>query len=275
MYEQLQLNENEKYQLLEKSLNLFTDENGLVRLKGRMENADVAYETRFPILLRDGHFLTLLIRQCHEEVMHGGTEATLNKLRNRFWVVRGRQVVKRIVSRCITCRRHQAKPALPPPSPALPVYRVAADFSFQFTGTDFAGPLYVKTIYGSNSDLYKAYICLFTCATSRAVHLELTPDLQGTSFIRALRRFISRRGYPHLLINDNAMTFKSCEVKSFLLYSKIESKFILPASPWWGGFHERLVRCVKLPLRKVLGKAKLNYEEMETSLIEVEGIINC
>ena len=48
----------------------------------------------------------------------------------------------------------------------------------------------------------------------------------------------------------------------------------MPASPWWGGFYERLVRSVKLPLKKVLGKSKLTYEEMETALIEVEGIIN-
>ena len=142
----------------------------------------------------------------------------------------------------------------------MPTFRVAADFCFQSTGTDFAGPLLIKSIYGDDSQLYKAYICIFTCATSRAIHLELTPDLRGDSFIRALKRFIARRGYPNLLISDNGKTFKSSVCKSFLLKNRIDHTFILPASPWWGGFYERLVRSVKLPLKKVLGKAILNYE---------------
>ena len=68
--------------------------------------------------------------------------------------------------------------------------------------------------------------------------------------------------------------FRSCEVASFMRQNRIESKFILPASPWWRGFYERLVRSIKLPLKKVLGKSRLSYEEMETALIDVEGIVN-
>ena len=247
--------------LLKKSLDLFIGENGLIRLKGRfenglirlkgrLENSDVDVASKFPILLSDDHFSQVVIRKCHENVMHGGMETTLHHFR-------GRQVVKRVLHRCTTCRRHQTKPLIPPPSPALPTYRVTADFCFQPTGTDFARPLLVKSIYGQSSGLHKAYICLFTCATSRAVHLELTPDMQGSTFVRALRRFIARKGYPSLLLSDNAKTFKSCVLKSFLLKNNIDKQFILPASPWWGGFYERLASSVKLPLKKVLGKARL------------------
>ena len=89
-----------------------------------------------------------------------------------------------------------------------------------------------------------------------------------------MKRFISRRGYPDLLVSDNAKTFKSVELKSFLRLNEIDQDFILPRSPWWGGFYERLVRTVKSTLNKTIGKARLTYEEMETVLVEAEAVIN-
>ena len=185
-YKQQAIIEDIKFTLLRDSLDLFCDEKGLLRLKGRFffGNAKLEYNSKCPILLKDDYLCYLIIMKCYEDVKHSGTQATLNKLRERFWVVRGRQVVKKILHRCVICRRHQAKPLLPPSSPDLPSYRVLADFCFQSVGTDFAGPV-VKSIYNKNGVMYDAYICLFTCATSRAVHLELTPDLQSANFIRA------------------------------------------------------------------------------------------
>ena len=54
----------------------------------------------------------------------------------------------------------------------------------------------------------------------------------------------------------------------------VRQKFILPASPWWGGFYERLVRSVKMSLKKILGKSLLSYEELETVLLKIESVIN-
>ena len=273
--EQSLITKSEKFKLIKRSLNLFLDEASVLRVKGRLENSQLEFEEKFPILLNDSHFSHLLIKKCHLEVMHGGTEATLNQFRSRFWIVRGRQVVKRVIYRCVVCRRQQGKVLIPPPSPALPSYRVASDFCFQSTGVDFAGALLVKSIYfPDRNQLHKSYICLFTCAASRALHLELVPNLEAQTFIRALQRFFARRGYPKVLVSDNAKTFTCHAVKRFLVDNKIEKKFILPASPWWGGFYERLVRSVKLPLRKILGKARLSYEELETVLIQIEAVVN-
>ena len=273
--DQMFIKKSTKFKQLEKSLNLFTDSDGLLRAAGRLKNADLQNDAKFPILLRDAPLAHLFIRESHREVMHDGPSATLNQFRNRFWVVRGRQVVRRTIYRCVTCKRNQGKTMAPPPSPALPEYRLVSDYCFQSTGVDFAGPLFVKPIYSSEAkELFKAHICLFTCATSRAIHLELVPNLEGPTFIRAMRRFIGRRGFPKLLVSDNAKTFTSNVLKSFLMKHKIEKDFILAAAPWWGGFYERLVRSVKGPLRKTLGKARLTYEEMETILIEVECVVN-
>ena len=150
----------------------------------------------------------------------------------------------------------QGRALLGPKSPDLPEFRVSTDFVFTKIGVD------------------KAMILLFTCASTRNIHLELTPYMNAPALIRCFKRFISRRGMVQMVISDNFRTFLSKELKVFLLEKRIEWNFILQKSPWWGGFYERLIRVVKDCLKKVLGRAKLNYEEMETLLCEVEGAIN-
>jgi hypothetical protein len=78
-------------------------------------------------------------------------------------------------------------------------------------GLDFLGPLYVSK-KGDAQDAVsseKTYVCLYACASTRAIHLELTPDLTVPSFLRSFRRFVSRFGLPATLISDNAKTFTS------------------------------------------------------------------
>ncbi|XP_028408219.1 uncharacterized protein LOC114530797 [Dendronephthya gigantea] len=93
-------------------------------------------------------------------------------------------------------------------------------------------------------------------------------------FLRGFKRFMARRGIPDMIINDNFKTFKSAEVKKFMLLQGITQRFILPASPWWGGFYERLVRTVKTCLKKTLGRAFVTFEELQTVLCEIEVAIN-
>ena len=100
-------------------------------------------------------------------------------------------------------------------------------------------------------------------------HFELTPDMKIPAFLRALKRFIARRGIPDSITSDNFKTFKSIEVKKFCLNNKIDQKFIIPASPLWEGFYKRLVRS-----QKVMGKSLVTYEELQTVLCDVESVIN-
>ena len=170
---------------------------------------------------------------------------------------------------CI-CIRYQASTLKPPPTPDLPDFRLFFTRSFQAAGLDYAGPLNIRI----NKDTFNAYILLFTCASSRAIHLELVYDLAAPSFLRAFRRFTARRDIPDIIVHDNAKTFKSKATKRFMVQSGIEQHFILPASPWWGGFYERLVRSVKMSLRKVLGRSLLSFEELQTILCDIELVIN-
>ena len=82
-------------------------------------------------------------------------------------------------------------------------YRLST--AFTNIGIDYAGPLFVN----ENDETVKSYVCLFMCASTRAVHLELLKDLSTNMFLMAFRRFVSRRGMPRKILTDNAKTFKA------------------------------------------------------------------
>ena len=91
-----------------------------------------------------------------------------------------------------------------------PVCSVSADPPFTHVGLDFAGPVYVKENKASvEESSQKVYICLFTCASTSEIHLELTEGLNADTFLLAFRRFSSRRGLPSTLVSDNVRSFKS------------------------------------------------------------------
>uniref|UniRef100_A0A1X7TD41 DUF5641 domain-containing protein n=1 Tax=Amphimedon queenslandica TaxID=400682 RepID=A0A1X7TD41_AMPQE len=161
-------------------LGLFSDQNGLWRCRGRIQNANARYEIKHPILLPAGNYFTLLvIREAHEIVFHSGVKQTLTELRSKYWIVRGRSVVKKMIYRCVTCRRFEARPYKAPDPPPLPRIRVEEAPPFTYTGVDFAGPIYTK---------------------------------DGTGKV-SLKRFTSRRGIPHKFISDNGKTFKATAKK--------------------------------------------------------------
>ncbi|XP_028403430.1 uncharacterized protein LOC114526129 [Dendronephthya gigantea] len=270
--EQRLIREQSNYGNLRGSLNLFEDKDGLLRLKGRFANSRLKYEEQFPVLLRsDSHLTKLIIWDAHESTMHHGVESTLARVRKTYWIIKGRKSVKDVLRKCVVCKRYQGKVLCNPASPDLPAFRVDhSGFAFQATGLDYAGPLYIK----NNSDSNKVHILLLTCASSRAIHLELTMDMSIEGFLRGFKRFIARRGVPEMVINDNFKTFKSREVKRFMVRQGIKQRYILPASPWWGGFYERLVRTVKTCLKKTLGRAYTTFEELQTILCDIEVAIN-
>ena len=194
---------------LKLQLGLFNDEDNVIKSKGRLGNAQLDAATRYPILLpRRHHVMKLIVEACHRKVKHGGVKETLTELRSEYWIPKGRQLVKKILHHCVVCRKLEGRPYTPPPSGDLPESRVTVTSAFTHVGVDFAGPLFVKTGSGAAKQMKKVYICLFTCATSRALHLELIPDLSSEAFIRCLRRFTARRGTPASITSDNAKTFK-------------------------------------------------------------------
>ncbi|GFS76172.1 integrase catalytic domain-containing protein [Trichonephila clavipes] len=201
----------------------------------------------------------------------------------KILIPKGRQLVKTMIRICLVCKKYSAKPA-DQLSGQLPRDRITQSPPFQIVGIDFTGAILVKDNQGTR----KSYVSLFTCAVTRAVHLELVSDMSTKCFLLALRRFLARRGNCKVIYFDNARTFKAAEreltyfanilkdseFQSFVADKGIHWKFIVERAPWWGGFYERLVKTIKDPLRKILGRALLTFEELSTILSEVEVIVN-
>ena len=176
---QAELKGQENFQHLVSELGL-VENNGILRCVGRLVNSDLEVDARRPIILpRDHAYTTLVIRDCHERVLHSGVRATLAEMRSRYWVPKGRQCVKKVLNKCVTCKKQEGRAFNAPQTAALPEFRVKEVPAFSKVGVDFAGPLSVK---GATGGMRKVYITLFSCCVSRAIHLELVEDLSAKAF---------------------------------------------------------------------------------------------
>ena len=245
---------------LVRQLQLYLDKAGYLRCGGRIHNAPLSETAKFPLLLPSKHPLTaLIVLATHATVLHGGVNSTVTALRQKFWIISARQYVKSIIRTCVTCRRVCGKPYSIPDPPPLPKVRTQQAPPFTITGVDFTGALYVRGVTGEE----KVYVRLFTCANTRAVHLEIVNDLSEDSFLQAFRRFTSRKSLPTTMISDNASTYLSAakEIEELVNSVKIHDtlkvqgttwQFIPKRAPWYGGFWERLIGLTKSTLKRYL-----------------------
>ena len=261
---------------LQNNVPIKKDKSGIWRWHGRVPGYH-------PIFLPRQHKLTeLVVEHYHQQNLHGGVQFTMNKVREKFWIPRLRRMANKQRFNCNRCKKLRARPLPAPPMSALPSYRADLVDAFAATGVDFAGPLYHKL---QNADPGKAYVALFTCASTRAVHLKLCTDMTVIEFKRALKEFVARRGAPQMMVSDNAKTFIATktwlenlqqdeDLNNYLAAQAIKWRFNLSRAPWWGGFFERLVGIMKSCLSKVVGKALLTFAELEETLLDIECFMN-
>ncbi|UYV68114.1 hypothetical protein LAZ67_5003091 [Cordylochernes scorpioides] len=260
-----------------KSFKILKNTDGLWCVESKLLHGQVPEEFKTPIILPGDHpFVEQLIWEVHLKNGHVGVQFILSKLREKFWIIRGRKTIKKIISKCIACKRLKEK-SLQRPMAALPENRIGLGKPFQITGVDLLGPLHLK-------EGGKVWVAAFTCAVYRAIHLELVKSLETGVFMMALHRFICRRGRPEKIYSDNGTNFaKLNKIFKRLDWTRIEREtsikriqwiFIPPSAPWWGGFWERMVRTIKEMLIKMLGHRKLKYVQLQTALCEIESIIN-
>ena len=210
--------------MLVRQLRLFIDSDGLLRCGGRIHNAPLTQLAKFPYLLPSKHpFTTLIVYAAHVKLYHSGVGNTVTALRQSYWIPTARQYVKSLLHRCVICRKHSGKSYTAPDPAPLPKVRMQDTRPFSVTGVDFTGALYVY----HRGEESKVYICLFTCATSRAIHLEVVTDLSAETFLLAFRRFAGRRSTPQLMISDNATTFQSAAEELKTLSSSEEVRAVL------------------------------------------------
>ena len=262
---------------INKQYTLFTDDDGLIRLKSKIILREDTFNFKCPFILSSKNYIVnLIIREKHENLSHAVVQITLNSLREKFWIIGGRRAIRSVIKKCTICRRHEAQPFKSIPAP-LPLNRVRDAAVFEVTGIDYAGPIFLK---GGQ----KAWICILTCAVFRAVHFELVHSLDVASLVMALRRFMTRRGRPSIIYSDNGLNFLGLnnefkridyeKLANTVALQQIEWRFNPPTAAWWGGFWERLIGILKKLLRRTLRKASLDYVEMNTVLVDCEAIIN-
>jgi transposase InsO family protein len=270
-----------------RNLSPFLDDQGLLRVGGRLSNSSLANTEKHPYLIPHTHSVAVLIATHYHNIAHLGVEWITALVREKFWITRIRPIVKKVKHNCFTCRKLFAKPAVQRMAD-LPNERVQPDKApFAHTGMDCFGPFIVRR---GRSEV-KRYVCLFTCFAIRAVHLEKVDSLDTDSFLNALRRFIARRGYPLTLHSDNATNFvggkrelsKSVndldvqQIEKFCVMNNIEWSFNPPCASHMGGTWERMIRTVRKVLTGLLNNTLSHrmYDEMlETVLCEAESIVN-
>nr|XP_024219401.1 uncharacterized protein LOC112211610 [Halyomorpha halys] len=174
-----------------RSLNLFVDPVGLVRVGGKLRHAPLSYEAMHPIVLPTiSHFVHLLIDHYHRIHLHARLQLLHSLLRNKFWIIAGRGTVRSRVHRCVTCHRWRVK-GINPVMDDLPQSRFVQGRAFLNVGIDFAGPFLIKESQRRKAALGKAYICLFICFSTKTVHIEVVSQLSTDAFMACLDRFVA------------------------------------------------------------------------------------
>jgi len=131
----------------------------------------------------------------------------------------------------------------------------------------------------------KRYLCLFTCLTTRAVHLEMSYSVDTDSFINAFTRMTSRRGTLTYVIADHGTNFVGTErelrelVEAFdtdkvtqetSKYHPIDWKFSPPSAPHFGGVFNALIKSAKKAIKAILGDADVTHKELHSAICGAE-----
>lgn len=269
-----------------KGLACFMDEDGVVRVATRLQGAVfLSFDERNPILLPSKTAATdLMIKDYHRRLDHAGAKAVFAQMAKKFHVPMW--YVKKVVRSCKLCRERNPLPVRIPMAP-LDQGRVAWGHVFSQTGMDFFGPFQL-------AQGQKGYGLLFTCLTTRAVHLEATSKITVKEWALAVERFVARRGKPTQITCDRATTFLSGakQIRKAMLKEltdqfgqelanqlsdkfDIQFRFIPAYTPHYNGATERLVRDIKGYLLKAcFSVTRLSRSAFATFLVKAEGILN-
>ncbi|KAK7916727.1 hypothetical protein WMY93_012488 [Mugilogobius chulae] len=258
---------------------------GLMRVGGRLRRAeDLDPDSMHPIILDPKHYVTkLLIKKYDTDLLHPGPERVFAELRRRYWILRGRESIKRHQHGCVECQKWRASPVVPKMADLPPARLRLYKPPFWSTGIDCFGPYNVKV--GRRTE--KRWGLIFKCMTTSCVHLDLLESMDTDAFLMALRRFIARRGKPFEILADRGTNFRGGATElqaSFaaleeplqnqLADQQIEFRFNPPGSPHFGGTWEREIKTIKAALQVVLRDQTVAEPVLQTVLIEVEGLLN-
>lgn len=269
----------------------FLDDDGILRVGGRISNSNLSYSQQHPILLSKNWAVGLIIDYLHQRNFHTGPHLLLALLRQRFWVLGARNYVRKRFQACNICFRLSPKFSYPKMGD-LPSSRVLESKPFLNTACDYLGPISIVLTHRRGQRPQKAYVAVFVCLATKAIHFEVASDLSTPCFLNAFKRFLSRRGPIKTMLTDNGTNFVGAKNHLEQIYSLLESKDYKdsfahelaeyrivwsmnpPASPHFGGIFESCVKSFKTHFFRVVGKQLLSYEELTTLTTQIECLLN-
>ncbi|XP_074612382.1 uncharacterized protein LOC141866735 [Acropora palmata] len=269
-----------------KPLTPVMDELGVLRFGRRLDREELPYDAAHPMILPKKHHITqLIIADVHNRCRHAGVNHVLAQVRNRDWVIDGRQEVKNWDKECKSGERRSAQPAVQIMAPLSKSRLGTTMRAFSKCCVDYAGPCTTKITRGVSA---KRYLCLFTCSAIRAVHLEMACSLSTTDFVNALSWMVAPRERPEEITSNNGTNFvvEHRELRELVLAMDQEQIADDAASDrirwnWnpllgshFGGVSESLVKVAKKTLKAVVGNAGLTDDELQTAMKEVEALMN-
>lgn len=265
----------------------FLDDNGIIRIGGRLDNADHLPESQIhPIVIPSSHYARLLIDYTHKQNGHAGYSLMMQLLTEDYWIAGVRKAIKTCTQRCVTCIRWRAK-NIQPQMGQLPRERITPANTFDKTGVDLCGPFAIKASPLRNDRSIKVWVVTFVCLVTKAVHLDIVSSLSSEHFIAAFGRFCSRRGTSSEIWSDNGTNFvganrllretwtkilQSCQNHTSI--QEVKWKFIPRHSPTFGGLWEASVKSLKYFVRRMANVTNLTYEEFTTLLCRIESLMN-
>ena len=276
-----------------KSLNPFLDKDQLIRVGGRLSNADLPSSQTRPIIADAKDTLMVkFLEHLHRALLHCGPSHLLGYSGTKRHILGARKLTRKICNTCVTCRTYHPRTQHQLMAD-LPSQRVNASPPFTYCGMDFAGPFEIKMGYVRKPTILKAHICIFICLSTKAIHLEVTTDQSTIAFEAALQRFVARRGCPQHLYSDNGGGFIGARNRYHQLLSILKDQkgeddirhFLatqhdiiwhnIPAfSPHMGGLWEAAVKSMKRHLRRVMGTRRFTLEELITVTCRIEACLN-
>ncbi|XP_037774346.1 uncharacterized protein LOC119570828 [Penaeus monodon] len=271
-------------------LDPFMDTDGIIKVRGRLSQANLNEASRHPVILPGKcHISELLICHYHQRVYPQGRGITLNEIRSAgYWIVGGSSMVAKHIRNCIVCKKSRGK-TLDQKMSDLPKDRLEPSPPFTYCAVDYFGPFYVKV---RRSEV-KRYGALFTCLVSRAIHLEVAESMDTDSFLNAYRRFVGRRGPVRQLRSDRGTNFVGAKneleiclkemdqtkISNVMLKDNcdwINFKMNVPYASHMGGVWERQIRTVRNILSVILCQHgnQLDDDSLQTFMVEAESIVN-
>lgn len=268
-------------------LGSFIDENGVLKVGGRLRHSDCLESLKYPVIIPKNHSVTkMIIAHCHEKIKHQGKGFTINEIRScGYWIPGIGRAVASYIKGCVTCRKLRRSTEVQKMAD-LPSERVIPSPPFKYTGMDCFGPLFVK----QGRSVCKRYGLILTCLCSRSVHIEMLTDMSTDSFINALRCFIAIRGAVQQIRSDQGTNFVGAKnefkraleeidaerLRVFLSERQCDFVMNAPHASHAGGVWERQIRTVKSVLNSILSlhSARLNDSSLRTFLYETMAIVN-